>query len=271
VTLRFLSPTAVHALASPEAATSTGTTAVQIWTLIVAALAVIASVVAAVLLRRTGKGTVKAAEDAAKASMQSSVAAERSSAVAVASLTEAMAASANAPVEEFFLEELVTRRHDLRERLDAMWSIYFQLAAIMLTAHRKDWETDLPNNSPATLKLPEIEVKPAVTSSLPLALSSILASITALTARFEAVKATATADECWTLLSSIGVQARKGREVIDKTIGGVQAAEARVTGEIREARNTFGKWRSERHQSALALLDVGSPNESAENHSGISR
>lgn len=55
-----------------------GTTAVQVWTLIVAGLAVVATVIAAFLLRRTGKGTVAASEIAAAASERSAQAAEKS-------------------------------------------------------------------------------------------------------------------------------------------------------------------------------------------------
>jgi hypothetical protein len=72
---------AVAAAATPTPApvhTSTGTTAVQVWTLIVAGLAVIATVVAAILLRKTGKGTVMAAERAATASADSAKAAAKS-------------------------------------------------------------------------------------------------------------------------------------------------------------------------------------------------
>jgi hypothetical protein len=58
--------------------TTTAATAVQIWTLVVAALAIVATVVGAVLLRRTGKGTVAAAQRAAQASDRSAQAAEKS-------------------------------------------------------------------------------------------------------------------------------------------------------------------------------------------------
>lgn len=60
------------------AAVEHGATAVQVWTLVVAGLAVLATVLSAVLLRRTGKGTVSAARKAADASERSAVAAERS-------------------------------------------------------------------------------------------------------------------------------------------------------------------------------------------------
>jgi hypothetical protein len=66
--------------------TSTGTTAVQVWTLVVAGLAVVATVGAAVLLRQTGKGQVKAAKTAAEASERSAQAAEKSAEAAQASV-----------------------------------------------------------------------------------------------------------------------------------------------------------------------------------------
>jgi hypothetical protein len=59
-------------------ATAVGTSAVQVWTLVIAALAVVATIVSAILLRRTGKGSVRAAEKAADASERSAAAAEKS-------------------------------------------------------------------------------------------------------------------------------------------------------------------------------------------------
>lgn len=52
--------------------------ALQVWTLVIAALAIVGTIVSAILLRRTGKGTVRAAEKAADASERSAAAAEKS-------------------------------------------------------------------------------------------------------------------------------------------------------------------------------------------------
>jgi type II secretory pathway pseudopilin PulG len=73
-------------MTSPVLAAGTVTSAVQVWTLVVAGLAVVATIVAAVLLRRTGKGTVEAAKQAAVASERSAQAAERSAEAAQASV-----------------------------------------------------------------------------------------------------------------------------------------------------------------------------------------
>lgn len=59
-------------------AAAAGTSAVQVWTLVIAALAIVATIISAILLRRTGKGTVRAAEKAADASERSAAAAEKS-------------------------------------------------------------------------------------------------------------------------------------------------------------------------------------------------
>jgi hypothetical protein len=59
-------------------AAAAGTSAVQVWTLVIAALAIVGTTVSAILLRRTGKGTVRAAEKAADASERSAAAAEKS-------------------------------------------------------------------------------------------------------------------------------------------------------------------------------------------------
>jgi len=58
---------------------ATTSSPVQMWTLVVAALAVMATVASAILLRKTGKGQVEAARQAAAASERSAAAAERSS------------------------------------------------------------------------------------------------------------------------------------------------------------------------------------------------
>lgn len=58
----------------------------QVWTLAVAALAVLATVVAAILLRKTGKRTVDAAKQAAAASERNAEAAERSADAAQAAV-----------------------------------------------------------------------------------------------------------------------------------------------------------------------------------------
>lgn len=80
------------------------TTAVQLWTLIVAALAVLATLTTAWLLRRTGKGTVEAAKQAAAASERSAQAAEKSAEAAQESVGVsarlASAAERNATVAE---------------------------------------------------------------------------------------------------------------------------------------------------------------------------
>jgi hypothetical protein len=65
-------------MSSLAAAPATGVTAIQVWTLVAAGLAVLATVLAAWLLRRTGKGTVDAAKQAAAASERSAEAAEKS-------------------------------------------------------------------------------------------------------------------------------------------------------------------------------------------------
>jgi hypothetical protein len=62
----------------PMNAAAAGTSAVQVWTLVIAALAIVGTTVSAILLRRTGKGTVRAAEKAADASERSAAAAEKS-------------------------------------------------------------------------------------------------------------------------------------------------------------------------------------------------
>ncbi len=77
VQLLLLTPTPSPSPASVGGA-STGATAVQMWTLIVAGLAVVATLVSAYLLRRTGKGTVEAAQRAAQASERSAQASEKS-------------------------------------------------------------------------------------------------------------------------------------------------------------------------------------------------
>jgi hypothetical protein len=51
---------------SSHVVTSSGATAVQVWTLIVAGVAVLATLVSAYLLRRTGKGTVDAAQESVR-------------------------------------------------------------------------------------------------------------------------------------------------------------------------------------------------------------
>jgi hypothetical protein len=76
-TLGPASPPPTVALFS-VAPTAAGVTGVQIATLVVAALAVVSTVVSAILLRRTGKGTVAASERAAAASERSAKAAENS-------------------------------------------------------------------------------------------------------------------------------------------------------------------------------------------------
>jgi hypothetical protein len=63
-----------------------GATAVQMWTLVVAGLAVLATLASAYLLRRTGKGTVQAAKQAAAASERSAQAAEKSAEAALDSV-----------------------------------------------------------------------------------------------------------------------------------------------------------------------------------------
>src|SRR4051812_15412618 len=57
---------------------ATGTSGVQIWTLVVAGAAVLATLISSYLLRRTSKGTVDAAKQAAAASERSAQAAEKS-------------------------------------------------------------------------------------------------------------------------------------------------------------------------------------------------
>lgn len=73
--MRLNGPMLMEALAVPPPV-STGTTAVQVWTLILAGLAVTATLVSAYLLRRTGRGTVEAAKKAAEASERSAQAAQ---------------------------------------------------------------------------------------------------------------------------------------------------------------------------------------------------
>jgi len=62
----------------PTGNTDSGGSAIQVWTLIVAGLAVAASLISAWLVRRTGKGQVDAAKQAAAASERSAEAAENS-------------------------------------------------------------------------------------------------------------------------------------------------------------------------------------------------
>jgi len=61
-----------------NAAAAADTSAVQVWTLVIAALAIVGTIVSAILLSRTGKGTLRAAEKAANASERSAAAAEQS-------------------------------------------------------------------------------------------------------------------------------------------------------------------------------------------------
>jgi hypothetical protein len=63
---------------SPSPGQGGGTTPVQTWTLIVAGLAVVATLVTAFFARRTGKGQVEAAKQAADASERSAEAADKS-------------------------------------------------------------------------------------------------------------------------------------------------------------------------------------------------
>jgi len=66
----------VAGIPSDFTASAADTTATQVWTLIVAGLAVVATLVSAYLLRRTGRGTVSAAQRAADASERSARAAQ---------------------------------------------------------------------------------------------------------------------------------------------------------------------------------------------------
>ena len=66
----------------------------QVWTLIVAGLAVVATLVSAYLLRRTSKGTVEAADKAAHASQMSASAAQRSADASARSVEVARTAAA---------------------------------------------------------------------------------------------------------------------------------------------------------------------------------
>jgi FtsZ-interacting cell division protein ZipA len=74
--------TATHAATLAPSPTvnnlDSGNSAIQVWTLIVAGLAVAASLISAWLVRRTGKGQVDAAKQAAAASERSAEAAENS-------------------------------------------------------------------------------------------------------------------------------------------------------------------------------------------------
>ena len=70
--------TAASTTPSTPPVTQASISSVQVWTLIVAGVAVIATLVSAWLLRRTGRGTVQAAKQAAAASERSAAAAEKS-------------------------------------------------------------------------------------------------------------------------------------------------------------------------------------------------
>jgi hypothetical protein len=75
-----VSVTRAATLAPSPAANNTdsSSTAIQVWTLIVAGLAVVASLISAWLVRRTGRGQVDAAKQASAASERSAEAAEKS-------------------------------------------------------------------------------------------------------------------------------------------------------------------------------------------------
>ena len=77
---------------------STGTSPVEVWTLIVAGLAVVTTMVSAGLLRRTGKGTVKAAEKAAAAAETSAEAATHAAEASAKSAAAAETAAAQLDV-----------------------------------------------------------------------------------------------------------------------------------------------------------------------------
>lgn len=107
-------------------ASSEGTSAIQIWTLVVALGAVLATIVSAVLLRKTGVGTVSAAKDAAASSARSAAAAELSSSVAKATLVQ----SAESVMDEWILGYHERRRDSCQQRLDGLLDIQCQLRTL---------------------------------------------------------------------------------------------------------------------------------------------
>jgi len=119
----------ILAAAPPSTA---GTSAVQVWTLVVAGVAVLATLISAYLLRRTGKGTIDAAKQAAAAAAIAADAAQRA-----AASQEASVAQQRALQEEMIEFQLAqTERAEERDRESNLGGALVKLIEILISPPR---------------------------------------------------------------------------------------------------------------------------------------
>lgn len=140
------------------AGSAAGTSAVQIWTLFVASLAVVATLVA-YLLRRTGKGQVDATKLAAAASKQSADAAQVSTA---ASARSAKAAERGVEVNEATAAAAARRAEHEENTRTFRWAA--ELAVALETEQAKLGVAQIA--ALAELLAPDDELQPLIDAAL---------------------------------------------------------------------------------------------------------